>query len=73
MLPNFPKKLIKFGVMVQNDEMHKVIDYFSSVVIYFKCTITLLVRNDLHDVTDLCHEPQLVMTLIMICANERGK
>ena len=39
MLPNLLKR-IKFGVIVQNDELHKTLDYFSSAVIPFKDNIT---------------------------------
>ena len=35
LLPNLPE-LMKFGVIVQNDELHKKLDYFLSVVIPFK-------------------------------------
>ena len=42
LLPNL-LELIKFGMMVQRDELHKILDYFLSAVIPFRLWFTMFV------------------------------
>ena len=47
LLPNL-LKLIKFGVIVQIDELHKIFNYFLSVVIPFKAFVFIMYYSILY-------------------------